>query len=184
MHTCSEGHPFAAAVPTIHGGLVSSSSLTISYFFVTCCSFVPCVGFDHLLMYAVLSAAAAVAPAVLAACFSQTLQSQHDELEKAFRKERAALEEKYAKLYGEQLYQLLDRSTVDSAMPHYARMAGQFCCGQRQRSLCAEQHLESNSTLSARKLCLFVFYSCSRLCGVQCWPCRAALGDAVQQALH
>jgi hypothetical protein len=34
--------------------------------------------------------------------FLQTLQSQHDELEKAFRKERAALEEKYAKLYGEQ----------------------------------------------------------------------------------
>lgn len=29
----------------------------------------------------------------------QTLQGQHDELEKAFRKERAALEEKYAKLY-------------------------------------------------------------------------------------
>jgi hypothetical protein len=34
----------------------------------------------------------------------QTLQSQHDELEKVFRKERAALEEKYAKLYGEQLW--------------------------------------------------------------------------------
>jgi hypothetical protein len=31
----------------------------------------------------------------------QSLQGQHDELEKAFRKERAALEEKYAKLYGE-----------------------------------------------------------------------------------
>lgn len=29
----------------------------------------------------------------------QSLQGQHDELEKAFRKERAALEEKYAKLY-------------------------------------------------------------------------------------
>jgi hypothetical protein len=51
---------------------------------------------DHLLLYA-------AGAAVLACCVLQTLQSQHDELEKAFRKERAALEEKYAKLYGEQL---------------------------------------------------------------------------------
>eukprot|EP00882_Tetradesmus_deserticola_P000413 GHRQ01000454.1.p1 GENE.GHRQ01000454.1~~GHRQ01000454.1.p1 ORF type:complete len:340 (+),score=180.22 GHRQ01000454.1:220-1239(+) len=41
----------------------------------------------------------------------QTLQTQHDELEKEFRKERAALEEKYAKLYAP-LY--ADRSAIVS----------------------------------------------------------------------
>jgi hypothetical protein len=41
---------------------------------------------------------------VIAVCvffFAQGLQGDHDELEKAFRKEKQELEEKYAKLYGE-----------------------------------------------------------------------------------
>ena len=39
--------------------------------------------------------------AALCCAHSQGLQGEHDELEKAFRKEKKELEEKYAKLYGE-----------------------------------------------------------------------------------